>query len=111
MNTKPLHPLTTVKDALRAISENRVVPVSKIGEFYYRLSDDDIELGNLIYTQFTLDRVPVKSWRVRYATYHTIHQAIANPLPRGELSYLAHTELPQDLDLIMTVGQILKGYS
>lgn len=111
MNTKPLHPLTTVKDAFRAIRANTVVPVSKIGEYYYYLSDDDIEFGNLIYTRFTLDRVPVDSWRVRIGTYHTIHQAVANPLPRTQLSKLDKTELPENLDLIMTVGQILKGYS
>lgn len=111
MNTKPLHPLTTVKDALAAIRANTVVPVSKIGDYYYYLSDEDIEFGNLIYTRFTLERIPVDSWRVRIGTYHTIHQAVANPLPRSQLGSLVHTELPENLDLIMTVGQILKGYS
>lgn len=111
MNTKPLHPLTTVKDALAAIAANTVVPVSKIGEYYYYLSDDDIEFGNLIYTRFDLERNPIDSWRVRVGTYHTIHQAIANPLPRGKFDKLIHTELPENLDLVMTVGQILKGYS
>ena len=111
MNTKPLHPLTTVKDALAAIRENKVVPVSKIGEYYYYLSDEEIKFGNLIYTRFDLDRNPIDSFRVRYANYHTIHQAIANPLPRGQFDELVHTTLPENLDLIMTVGQILKGYS
>lgn len=111
MNTKPLHPLTTVKDALAAIKANTVVPVSKIGQYYYYLDDEDIELGNLVYTRFDLDRNPIDSWQVRYANYHTIHQAVANPLPRSQYDTLVHTQLPENLDLIMTVGQILKGYT
>jgi len=111
MNTKPLHPLTHVKDALNAIKENRVTPVTKIGEFYYYLSGEDIELGNLVYTQFNMLLEPIQSFRVRYGTQHTIHQAIANPLPRSEISELVHTQLPGNLDLVMTVGQILKGYT
>lgn len=110
MNTKPLHPLTQVKDALAAIKLGTVIPVTKISEYYYLLSNDDIEFGNLVYTRFNLQREPLDSWRVRFGNHHTIHQAIANPLPRGKFDQLVHTELPENLDLIMTVGQILKGY-
>jgi hypothetical protein len=111
MNTKPLHPLTQVKDALLAISQDRVTPVTKIGDFYYFLSNEDIEFGNLVYTKFGSDLVPIKSYRVRYGNQHSLFQAISNPLPRGEFDTLVHTQLPGNLDLVMTVGQILKGYS
>lgn len=111
MNTKPLHPETNIRIALRAIAAGEVVPVTKIGKSYYQFADDQTNIGNVTYTQFTEEGVPVESWNVRYGSYHTLHQIVANPLPKQKLAEVFHTELPENLSLVMTVGQILKSYN
>lgn len=87
------------------------MPVTKIGESYFMFSDHDIELGAIVYTRFDKDKFPQESYSVRFGAHHSLHQVIANPLPRAKLEHIFHRSLPEDVDVSITIGKIIYGYS
>lgn len=106
-----LHPLTNVKDAITAIRENRCYPVTRLGgTTYYMFNLDRVGSGNLIYTLFDENKIPVISYLVRYGSYHNLQQIVSNPLPKSQLEKVYDTKLPDGVDDIISVGKIIKHY-
>lgn len=106
-----MHPMTNIRTAIAAIQEGSVYPVTRVGrEAYFMFNIDKVGSGNIIYTIFNVDKIPVSSHMARYGSYHTLAEIVCNPIPKSTLSHIVDLSLPPGIDDIIDIGKIVTSY-
>lgn len=86
---------TKVIDAVYGILKQELYPVIVTKTKYYYLDITHWGRGTLMYTEFDRDTMlPVASWELRFASYHTLRHVIMEPVPKIQLDKLLMTEIP-----------------
>jgi len=81
-----IHLQTNIVHAMNAIDDGTIEGQVDFGDYIYLLDTSNRELGVVISTQFLKTTgVGIASFHTVFGTHHTVHQVIANPLPRTEI--------------------------
>lgn len=84
-----------VIDAVNGIATKKYHPVIDTGRMLAYLDVSRMGSGTLQYTLFNREtRQPIESWEVRYGNYHTMWQALYEPLPKYKFETILHPVLP-----------------
>lgn len=88
-----IHLQTNIVHALNAIDDGTLDGLVEFGDYIFLFDTSNRELGTVITTQFLrATGAGIATFHVTFGTHHTVHEIIANPLPK--------TEQPPLLDIL-----------